>query len=476
MLRRTPFVVVLFACGVLAACRSAPAGPPPPPAAAIVEGLAGAGVPTDTIDSPFTVSVDKARWGGRKHADDSGLFWDDVASLDVAGAERRATSVDERTFALALRMLMIGDPDAAAVAFQLLHTDATDPLVRGRARVGLTMALTWHSDWAALARMPAAKDSVDLDTDSLSLHATVERWAHAFANVPPPQVEIPDRAVVLPLRRSSFGTPVVTVSVNGHPHEFWLDTGASMTLLSTDVAIEAGVHLAASDTLALGVVAGHIEARAILIDSLSLGPVIARGLPAAVVGVGTLRLDQRVMNGSRVSVPIEGVIGTDLLRQMDLVLDAGGGTLTIRRPRREVRTVRNLFWVGYPVVRLIARNGQPVLFGLDTGAEGTYVTHSLLRRLPRTPVAARRGTIGGLGAQQHRTEWVARELAVSDGEYALALHNAPVAPDRRWTFVTFDGVIGSDVALGARLHLDFANGVFEVRSVGNESKCGLVVC
>ena len=96
--------------------------------------------------------------------------------------------------------------------------------------------------------------------------------------------------------------------------------------------------------------------------------------------------------------------------------------------------------------------------------------------MPRTPVAARRGIIGGLGTEQHRTEWVARELALSDGEYALALHNAPVAPDRRWTFVTFDGVIGSDVALGARLHLDFANGVFEVRTTGSESRCGVVVC
>ena len=35
--------------------------------------------------------------------------------------------------------------------------------------------------------------------------------------------------------------------------------------------------------------------------------------------------------------------------------------------------------------------------------------------------------------------------------------------DRRWTFVTFDGVIGSDVALASRLHIDFANGVFDVR-------------
>jgi hypothetical protein len=69
------------------------------------------------------------------------------------------------------------------------------------------------------------------------------------------------------------------------------------------------------------------------------------------------------------------------------------------------------------------------------------------------------------------TDWVAREIRVSDGDYAIALRNSPVAPDRRWTFVTFDGVIGSDVAIATRLHLDFTNGVFDIRpSVAEENR------
>jgi hypothetical protein len=162
-------------------------------------------------------------------------------------------------------------------------------------------------------------------------------------------------------------------------------------------------------------------------------------------------------------VQIDGVIGTDLLRHLDVVLDAGVGTLTIRRPRRNVRTTRNLFWVGYPVVKLVTRDGRPVLFGLDTGAEGTFVTMALLRKLPRTPIAARHMTLGGLGSEKQQTQWVAREVALSDGDYAIALKNTPITPDRRWTFVTFDGMIGSDVALATRMHLDFTNGIFDMR-------------
>ncbi|HET9012898.1 MAG TPA: aspartyl protease family protein [Gemmatimonadaceae bacterium] len=455
-------VLVVLAMGVLG-CRPAGVAEPEVDAAAIVEGDAAPGVHTDTIEDAFTVRIDRARWSARNRTETRGEFWDAIAVLDVPAAERAAKSVDQKTFVLALRTLMSSDPDGAAIAFNALHTQATDPAVRARARVGLTMALSWRSDWQALARIGHDPDSIAAQLESPVVQAGVERWARALAAAPTPEVFVPEESVTLPMRRSAFGTPVITVRINGRPYEFWLDTGASMTLLSAQVAIESGVFLAAPDTLALGVVAGHIPARAVIIDSLALGPVMARGLSAAVVNPGALRLDRSQRSGIVEAVQIDGVIGTDLLRHLDVVLDAGAGSITIRRPRTDVRAPRNLFWVGYPVVKLVTREGRPVLFGLDTGAEGTFVTTALLRKLPRTPIAARLMTLGGLGKEKERTQWVARTIALSDGDYAITLRNTPITPARHWTFVTFDGVIGSDVALASRMHLDFANGVFDVR-------------
>lgn len=448
--------------GVLA-CRPGGVGQPDADAASIVEGSMVAGIRTDTIDDPFTVRIDRARWSQRAQSGAVRDFWDDIAVLDIPAAEKTAKTMDQKTFVIALRTLMSSDPDGAAVAFSALHTRADDPAVRSRARVGLTMALSWRSDWQALARIGSNPDSSEERAQGNVEQAGVERWARALADVPSPEVFVPAAPVTLPLRRSAFGTPVITVHVNGRPYEFWLDTGASMTLLSATVAVEAGAVLAAPDTLALGVVAGHIPARAVLIDSMAIGPMYARGITAAVVEPGALRLDRRERNGVVDAVQIDGVIGTDLLRHLDIVLDASAGTITIRRPRQNVKTPRNLFWVGYPVVKLVTRDGRPVLFGLDTGAEGTFVTTALLRKLPRTPVAAKRTTLGGLGEQKHQTHWVAREVTLSDGDYAIALRNTPVMPERRWTFVMFDGVLGSDVALASRVHLDFANGIFDIR-------------
>jgi hypothetical protein len=458
--RRASVVLALLA---MTACHMAGHGGPEYDAVAIVEGRSAAGSRTDTTEAPFTVSIDRARWSLRTRNAPSHDFWADVAVLDVLNAEKSARTVDERTFAVALRTLMESDPDAAAVVFGALHANSNDFNVRTRSRVGLTMALSWRSDWPALARLPEDIDSATAGVDPIAQQAGVERWARALRSVPSPMITLPNDAVVLPMRRSAFGTPIVTVRVNGREEEFWLDTGASMTLLSAAVAVDARVKLAAPDTLALGVIAGHIPARAVFIDSLSLGPVVAQGITAALVSPGTLRLDRRVAHGILESVPIAGVIGTDLLRHLDITLDAGAGTITIRRPRHDVHAPRNLFWVGYPVVRLVTKDGRPVLFGLDTGAEGTYVTTALLRKLPHTPVAARRMTMGGLGPDREQTQFVARDVTLSDGDYAIALHNSPITPERHWTFLAFDGVIGSDVALSSRMHLDFTNGVFDVR-------------
>ncbi len=421
----------------------------------------------DTISDGSTVGISQAHWVARRRSLDTQEFWTDISVLDVPGAEKNAKSMDQLTFTLALRELMASEPERAAVAFSALHLSARDEVVRSRARIGLTMALSWYSDWQALSRIGFNPDTIPA-ADSMASQAGVERWAHALQAMPLPSIDVPDLPVTVPLRRSSLGTPVVTVRVNGHPHEFWLDTGASMTLLSVAVANEAGVGLASNDTLALGVIAGHIPARAVYVDSLAFGPVNARGITAALVSSSALRLDHRVVNGQVRPIQIDGVIGTDLLRHLDLELDAGAGTMTIRKPKLDRHAKRNLYWVGYPVVRLVTNDGRPVLFGLDTGAEGTFVTTALLRKLPDTPMAMRRRIISGFGDDEIKTEWVARKVSLSDGDYAIVMGNIPVVPERRWTFVTFDGVIGSDVALSSRMHLDFLNGVFDVRRSRNE--------
>ncbi|MEP7000668.1 MAG: hypothetical protein ABI969_09330, partial [bacterium] len=199
--------VALVITSAAVACRS---GARLPAADDIVEGRVA--VPVDTIEEGTTVSLEHNRYSLRRSVVDARDFWESVAILDVASANAAARTLDERTFSLALTRLMLSDPDGASIAFRALHMKASDPAVRARARIGLTMALSWKSDWPALSAIGTDRDSTET-ADPEVAQAGVERWGHALFDVPVPVMDVPSSPVTLPMRRSAFGTPVVTVRV-----------------------------------------------------------------------------------------------------------------------------------------------------------------------------------------------------------------------------------------------------------------------
>src|SRR3954470_9534952 len=110
-MRRSSLPLVC-ALAALVACRSASNGPPVMDAAQLFEGRADAGTITDTTDEKSTISlVERAKWSLRTRPNPRSDFWSDVALLDIESADVAAKSMDQKTFAVALRTLMSGDPD-----------------------------------------------------------------------------------------------------------------------------------------------------------------------------------------------------------------------------------------------------------------------------------------------------------------------------------------------------------------------------
>ena len=52
--------------------------------------------------------------------------------------------------------------------------------------------------------------------------------------------------LVVPLKKSRLGSPVITVSIGGKTFDFWLDTGASLTVVSSRTAEAIGLRPLAS--------------------------------------------------------------------------------------------------------------------------------------------------------------------------------------------------------------------------------------
>jgi hypothetical protein len=125
---------------------------------------------------------------------------------------------------------------------------------------------------------------------------------------------------------------------------------------------------------------------------------------------------------------------------------------------------RNLFWVGTPIVRLIAPGGIPVHLGLDTGAQETYATERMLGKFHVRTFLGERKRVGGFaGIKNFRGRFI-RDLRLALGGRTLLFQKllifAPVAS----TVVNVDGVLGSDIGRTGVVQIDATNGIFSIEA------------
>jgi hypothetical protein len=390
-------------------------------------------------------------------------YWEAMLSLDTGYVKRQPVNETQRAFADALGLVMSGHHDDAALAFDAVRIASIDTVISSASRVLMTAMLQYQDKWKLLAELDSmGRHSVgDNDADK----ADVESWATAFRKVPEREMNFPERPVVLPLLLSASGAPMIPVTINGKEHAFWIDTGSSLSIVSSSVATECGMSPLISDTLAVATTTGRVPAQAGAIAQLNLGALHVHNTTALIVADS--RMLVRVGDGSGTGVPIvsqiEGVIGYDIISRMDIRIDYVNQRVTIMKPEvnpRMPRSGRNLFWVGTPIVRLVTSKGVPLHFNLDTGAQESYSTDALLGKIRVRTLNGERRLVGGLaGLTVVRGRFV-DEVHATMGGQPLVLRKLLVFAPQVSSFVSLDGVLGSDVGRGGVVRIDATNGLF----------------
>ena len=390
-----------------------------------------------------------------------GDFWRAVSDVSLKGAWILAGTRDQRRFVDALELMIGGEPDSAEMAIRTLLA-ARDTLVREAARITYGALLSERSDWKRLAELASSPSPAVADD------AGVETWARAFRDLRP-VVSFTDTVSVVPLFRAPTGAPVVTVVVNGVPRRFWLDTGSSITILSSAAAAACGVAPIGRDTLELLTPVGRLPARPAAARTIVIGGAAARDMPAMIVDAATLRL--HTGDPARDAV-IDGVIGFDIIRALDLTIDDVRGHVIVRKPVRSPlgeRRARTLFWFGLPIVSLTAANGAPVHLALDTGAEESYGTPTLVVKTGAAWRRAERRRVHGFGGSAAPVRRIERGVVVPS--VRLFLDRTPLILERVFlydaqypTIFTLDGTLGADAGRGGVMRIDMTNGRVEVRA------------
>lgn len=384
-----------------------------------------------------------------------------MTSLDPDYAQTHSVSKDEKEFANALRTIMAGDVDEAELLLDSLARHAGDSIVRTASHVLLTATLEYQNKWRELAEIAPVRvrDSTLARDDG----ASVERWASAFKSVPRRQISFPASVVTLPLSISAAGTPMIQVVINGKTKQFWLDTGSSMSIVSSDVAAECGVEPLIADTLEVATTTGRAPARPASIRRLDLGGVSIQSATAMIVSSALMEIRSADFNQSSPAVKIDGIVGFDIISQLDVEVDYQKGIVRLSRPVKSAAPLeRNFFWIGTPIVRLVSKNGLPLHFGLDTGSQETFAMDRLIDKVRvRTFLGERKG-IGGFGGLKEFRGRFIPDVRLSLRGTNLIFQKLLVFTPALSSFVALDGILGSDAGKTGVMRIDALNGLFSL--------------
>jgi predicted aspartyl protease len=388
-------------------------------------------------------------------------YWEALAELRPEEAISGARTPSEKQFAEALKNLMDGDIEKAEQGFGNLRHNATDSIIRSGSRVIYTATLQYQEKWPALAELRTEPSSSRSDSTD---KASIELWATAFRNVPAKTLNFRSQSVQLPMTVSEVGTPLIPVRIGGKQFNFWLDTGSSMTMLASDVAQDLGIHPIVPDTLEIVTSTGRVSARPALVPELRIGDLVIRNAPTMIVDETMMRMRELKPVEQGPQVKIDGIIGFDIIRQLDLEVDYGDGVIRVRNPgASRHNSDRNMFWVGLPVVRIMSTDGVALHFALDTGAQLTFVTETLLDKLQLEAARTESRRVGGLGGEISLRAPVLPDLRAVVRGFPIMLKGAFVRAPVYQVLASLDGVLGGDVWNTGIVRIDMTNGIFAIR-------------
>lgn len=378
---------------------------------------------------------------------DDSLFFEKTKHLEFMTLRDLELSTEQDAFLKGMALVTEGDFDSARTIFGELNATSKDTVMVESAREVLGSIYLYESQWDSLVRLGIPHDEGDF-LSFVKAYQLTDAESYLF----------PEKTLILPMKLSLTGTPIIEVEINGHRRRFWLDTGAGLSVLSSDAARDCGIiPLSAVEAKALTSTTKKVGIQPAEIKEMRIGGVEVHNHPAVIIDSENLEFKMLGITFMK----IDGIIGWNLIQNLDITIDYSKKRISIRKPQHRPSPSPALFWLDYPIVAA-SSGGVPLHFFLDTGASGTGIYENAFRKLTFENIRASTNIVGGAGGMERfETKKVEKLELVINGENIL-LKNVTSYPERDAGFLKLDGILGADAFKGRRVHIDVKNGKFEV--------------
>ena len=388
-------------------------------------------------------------------------YWRALADLDLAAVRLIARGEPEIAFGEAVSLLAAGDYADAANAFTATAAQTMDPAVAVASQAMLAMTLLHEHKWEMLRDLSSALHAMAADQPNVF---ELERWGKAFAGIDPQVIVFPDEPALLRLGTSVLGTPMIQVRINGRDYQFWLDTGSTLTVLSSRVAADARITALGDETLRVGTFTGSAPVTPVLLKRMEIGPIVINNTPAMVMDASLLRVKGSGEGMPMGGLTIDGIIGWDVIRQFAVTMDFAAGTISLQRPGN-LGTIgtsaQNLTWVGKPFVQVRTTLGDTVQFVLDTGAQSTFVNDAVVRKV-RAVTSRPDARVFGIAASGGQSVRLVPLLRLEVAGKSLLMRDLILYTRPSGGLVESDGILGSNIGRFGTIMIDATNGIFAI--------------
>ncbi|RDI39171.1 retropepsin-like aspartic protease [Falsibacillus pallidus] len=362
--------------------------------------------------------------------------------------ENDVYSNEEKEFASVLKFIIEGSDLSAIERLKPLFKESQTPQIRSCSAELLFNLYFNRGDWPELNQLGLLDDPA-IDESSRQI-------AKACLQVEPVAFSFPPTSVDIPMELSLSGSPTVDVFINGRKKRVWLDTGAGMTVISSSLAVDCGIEVGRGSGIEVGSSTDKsMETDLAFIESIKIDGLSILRQPALVLSDEMLTI-ANPKTGEQ--IVIDGILGWDLMLHLCIELDYLRKKVRIEEPVQNADGENNLFFCGYPIVKVMAEDQSTLYFGLDTGANKTYFGSPLLSKVNGLELEKRTIHVGGIGeVKEVEIDSIKQlNLLLKDGQPITFYDVRKVLPDYA-AFFKLDGVFGSDIAKDGRIFIDYYN-------------------